>query len=58
MGFLTKILSATIKTVTTPVAVVADVLSDGETDHTGKNIDGAIEDVSDAVDDLINGDLL
>lgn len=61
MGFLTNIISATVKTVLTPVAVVKDVvnISTGEEADATKNLLGsASEDVADAGDDLVNGDLL
>ena len=61
MGFLSKIFSATIKTALTPVAVVKDavnVVIGEEADTTKKLLESAAEDVSDATDDLGDGNAL
>lgn len=61
MGFLTNIISATIKTALTPVAVVKDVvnIATGEEADSTKNLLGsAAEDVSDATDELGDGNFL
>jgi len=61
MGFLTNMISATIKTALTPIAVVKDVVNvaTGEdADATKKLLSSAAEDVSDAGDDLGDGELL
>jgi len=58
MGFLSNIVSATIKTALTPVAVVKDVINvaTGQDPNTTKNlIESAGEDVSDAIDDITGG---
>jgi hypothetical protein len=61
MGFLTNMISATVKTALTPIAVVKDVVNvaTGEdADATKKLLSSAAEDVSDAGDDLGDGELL
>ena len=61
MGFFTNILSATVKTVLTPVAVVKDVVNivtDEEANATKNLLNSAREDAEDAVDDLGDGDIL
>ena len=61
MGFLTNVLSATVKTVLTPVAVVKDVVNvaTGEDVDTTKSLlESAAEDLADSVDDLADGELL
>lgn len=61
MGFLTNIISATVKTVLTPVAIVKDtinIVSGEEADATKKLLSSASDDVSDATDDLGEGDIL
>ena len=61
MGFLTNIISATIKTALTPIAVVKDVVNIAtgeEADATKNLLSSAAEDVSDAGDDLGDGELL
>jgi hypothetical protein len=61
MGFLTNMISATIKTALTPIAVVKDVVNIAtgeEADATKNLLSIAAEDVSDAGDDLGDGELL
>jgi hypothetical protein len=61
MGFLTNMISATVKTVLTPVAVVKDVanIATGEEADATKNLlSSAAEDVSDAADELGDGEFL
>ena len=61
MGFLTNIVSATIKTALTPVAVVKDAVNivTGEDANATKNLlSSAAEDATDAVDDLCDGNAL
>lgn len=61
MGFLTKIASATIKTVLTPVAIVADVvtiMSDSESSVTEDLLTSALKDVKESVNDLSEGDII
>lgn len=55
MGFFSNILSATVKTVLTPVAIVKDavnVVTGEEADETKKLLESAGEDVEDAIDDI------
>ena len=59
MGFFTNILSATVKTVLTPVAVVKDVvnIATGEEPDSTKNLLSiAQEDAENAFDDLGDGE--
>ena len=61
MGFLSKMISATVKTVLTPVAVVKDVVNvaTGEEANATKDLlESASDDVSDATDDLGDGEML
>ena len=60
MGFFSNIVSATIKTALTPVAIVKDVVNIAtgeEADATKNLIQSAGEDASDAFDDLGDGEL-
>lgn len=60
MGFFTNILSATVKTVLTPVAVVKDVVNIAtgeEADSTKNLLSSAQDDAIDAFDDLGDGEL-
>jgi hypothetical protein len=59
MGFLSEMLSATVKTVLTPVAIAKDVVNiatSKDVDATEKLISSAVEDVEDAVGDFREGD--
>jgi hypothetical protein len=61
MGFLSNIVSATIKTALTPVAVikdVANVVTGQEADATKKLLESSAEDVKDSFDDLGDGEFL
>ena len=61
MGYLTNIISATVKTVLTPVAVVKDVVNIAtgeEADATKNLLSSAAEDVVDAADELGDGEFL
>ena len=61
MGFLSNMFSAAVKTVLTPVAVVKDVINiatDQEPDTTKNLLESAAEDVSDAANDLGDGEIL
>jgi hypothetical protein len=61
MGFLSNMLSATVKTVLTPVAVVKDavnVVTGEEADATKNLLSSAVEDVEEGFDDLGEGELL
>jgi hypothetical protein len=60
MGFLSNIVGATIKTALTPVAIVKDVVNvvtDSEVESTKKLINSAGKDLSEAVDDLADGEM-
>lgn len=60
MGFLGNLVSATVKTVLTPVAVVKDavnVVTGEEADATKNLLNSAKEDASDAFDDLFDGEI-
>lgn len=55
MGFFDNIISATVKTVITPVAVVKDVINvaTGEdAEATKKHVESIVEDVENALDDI------
>lgn len=61
MGFLTNMVSATVKTVLTPVAVVKDVvnIATGDEPNTTKNLlSSAVEDVEEGFDELVDGEVL
>jgi hypothetical protein len=60
MGFLSNIVSATIKTALTPIAVVKDVVNiatDKDVDATKNLLESAREDASDAFDNLGDGEI-
>jgi len=60
MGFFSNIISATVKTALTPVAVVKDVVNvvtGDDADATKNLIKSAGEDASDALDDLVDGEM-
>ena len=61
MGFLGNIISSAVKVVLTPVAVVKDVVNIAtgeEANAIKKLIKSAGEDIEDASDDLVNGEML
>mgnify|MGYP000058591777 CR=1 FL=1 len=61
MGFLSSIVSATIKTALTPVAVVKDavnVVTGQEADATKRLLESSAEDVKESFDDLGDGEFL
>lgn len=61
MGFITNLISATVKTALTPLAVVKDaanVVTGAKADATKKLLESAKDDVEDAGDDLADGNLL
>lgn len=61
MGFLTNMISATIKTALTPVAIAKDVVNvvtGDEPDSTKNLLSSAADDVAEATDDLGDGDVL
>ena len=60
MGFFSKIVSATIKTALTPVAILKDVVNvatDKDADATKKLLESAKEDAIEATDDLVEGNV-
>jgi len=61
MGLLSKLLSAGIKTIVLPVAMVKDVVDtvngDSGRTKTGKLIDSTLQDLGDAMDDACDIDL-
>jgi len=60
MGFLNNIISATVKTALTPVAIVKDIIdvaSGEEAENTKDLLDSAKDDAIETVDDLTEGDL-
>lgn len=61
MGFLSNLISATVKTVVAPVAVVADVvnvISGEEANTTKKLVESVGDDLKEATDDLCDGDVI
>jgi hypothetical protein len=59
MGFFSNIISATVKTALTPVAVVKDVVNvatGNDADSTKNLIKSAQDDASNALDDLVDGE--
>ena len=61
MGFLSSIIGATVKTVLTPVAVVKDALNivSGESpDSTKELLESIVNDLSEGVEDLGDGEIL
>jgi len=61
MGFLTNLVSAAVKTTLTPIAVVKDVVNivtGNEPDSIKELLQSASEDVSEAIDDLGDGEFL
>jgi len=56
MGFFGSLISATVKTVLTPIAIVKDVgnvITGEEVDATSTLIDSVIEDIGDAADEIV-----
>jgi hypothetical protein len=61
MGFLTNLLSATVKTALTPIAVVKDAvnIATGEdADATKDLLSSAVSDIAEGLDDLGDGEVL
>ena len=61
MGFLSGMFSAVVKIALTPVAIVKDtvnVVTGEEANATKSLLESAVEDVSDAIDDLGDGEIL
>ena len=61
MGFLTNVLSATIKTALTPIAVAKDVVNIAtgeEVDSTKSLLESAKEDVEEGFEDIGDGEFL
>ena len=60
MGFFSNLVSSTVKTALTPVAIVVDgvkVVTGDNPNTTKKLLQDAVEDAKDAADDLADGDL-
>lgn len=58
MGFFSDILSATVKTVLTPIAIVkdaVDIVKGEEPNNTKSLLQSAGEDLSDAIDEVTGG---
>ena len=58
MGFFSDILSATVKTVLTPIAIVkdaVDIVKGKEPNNTKSLLQSAGEDLSDAIDEVTGG---
>lgn len=58
MGFISNLVSATLKTAITPVAVVknvANIIQGEEVESTKDLIESACEDLGQSLDDLSNG---
>ena len=61
MGFITGMFKATVKTVLTPLAIASDVVNvvvGNEIDSTEKLLKSAVNDVSEGINDLSEGDIL
>jgi hypothetical protein len=61
MGFLTNLLSSAVKTVVTPAAMLKDVVDAAtgeEPTNTIKLLESAFEDLEEAGEDLVDGDIL
>lgn len=61
MGFLTNLVSATIKTALTPVAIVKDVVNIAtgeEADATKELLNSAVQDVEESTEELGDGNIL
>jgi len=53
-GFLSNLVSATIKVAVTPLAVVKDVVEGEPLETTGELLESAGEDIADTIDDLLD----
>ena len=61
MGFLSKLISATVKTALTPIAIVKDavnVATGEEADTTKDLLESAADDAMESGEDLCDGDVL
>tara|TARA_R110000851_G_scaffold41665_1_gene104374 strand:- start:2995 stop:3171 length:177 start_codon:yes stop_codon:yes gene_type:complete len=58
MGFLGNLIGGAIKVVITPIAIVKDVVNGTPFETTGDVLDSALNSLDDALDDLIDGDLI
>lgn len=61
MGFFTDLISASVKVVLTPVAVVKDVVNiatNEDVDATKSLLESAVEDIQQAFDDVGDGEIL
>jgi hypothetical protein len=60
MGFLSNIISATVKTALVPVAIVKDavnIVTDEVPNTTRDLLESASEDVCEAIDNIVEGEL-
>ena len=58
MGLLSNLLGGALEVAMTPIAVVADVVSGGESGHTAKQVEKIADRVQDAVADVQDLDLI
>lgn len=62
MGFFSNVLGATVKVALTPISVVKDAVNvasgDEEADNTKRLLASAGDDVKEAIDDLVDGEVL
>lgn len=61
MGLFSKLISATVKTILTPVAVVKDVVNiatDKKADSTKKLLESAGDDLDESIKDLGNSEII
>jgi hypothetical protein len=61
MGFFSKLISATVKTALTPIAIVKDaanVVTGDEPDTTKELLESASDDLKEATDDLGEGEMI
>lgn len=58
MGFLSGLITATVKTVLTPLVVVKDVVTGDLPEGTADHVEDIVDDISESLDDLADGDLI
>ncbi len=58
MGFLGSLLQAAVDTVAIPLDMLSDALTGGEEERTKKKVEKIGQSISEATDDLCDGDLL
>lgn len=59
MGFFGNLVGAIVKTALTPIAIVKDVVEvtvGGEADNTSNLVENIVEDISQSIEDLSDGD--